>query len=77
MHRGFDKAWRSKQLSQRVLSKIQELFETGEVDRQTCHFVMTGGAAGPEKLYEPAFWPMLKSSEKPAVKGASEQSQPG
>lgn len=42
VHSGFDKAWRNKQLSQRVLGKIQELFETGQVEKKTCHFVITG-----------------------------------
>ncbi len=42
VHSGFDKAWRNKQLSARVLAKIQELFETGQVDKQTSHFIITG-----------------------------------
>lgn len=42
VHSGFDKAWRNKQLSERVLGKIQELFERGQVDKQTCHFIITG-----------------------------------
>lgn len=42
VHSGFDKAWRNNGFNQRVMIKIEDLFNTGEVDRETCRILVTG-----------------------------------
>ena len=45
MHSGFDKAWRTNGLDERILVKIKELMTSGAVDRDRCLVTITGTAS--------------------------------
>ena len=42
IHSGFDQAWRNNGLNKRVLDKMEELFDTDEVDRTNYQIYVTG-----------------------------------
>ena len=57
IHTGFDKAWRNNKLNEKVLAKIEELFNTEQIDKDDVEFVVTGDnhtapELTPNSLYE-------------------------